>query len=339
MFKETPASTTNKPIQQVVNAEYDFNNMEEPQYRETLDEKDLIRYTKEDNRESHEYCNYGYGTNDFNNEYNNRLTKKLNKKIEKNSELSYKPEDTNASRVNHPRKIKVSYKDYREFTTRFKQKNDLTFTIPKPYSFTIRDEDFKKNKKIQAILDERREKEEAILGYRFKANELKSHIFINQYESMQAAEKENRKFNLELYKEKIKNEMRPFSFYEDDKNKFIDRINKKEEAPEYLPFKANPIPWTSQVNIYEDMMTKGKLKRQERVEERARQNLINAKLPPRMEMHERKKKEAENNMKLLKQEETNVRSKSNFRVNIMNYFLLTLFLKLGKGNPTILQNP
>jgi len=322
LFKETPTNN-NVPQQHVVNVEYDEND--EQNNGETLDDRDLVRYSMENdnnamdnnNQDQDNYCNYGSNTNEFNNDYNNKLTQKITNKIEKNSNTQYEFIGTSNSKLNHPRKIQVSHRDYKEFTTRFKEKNDLTFTIPKPYAFQVRDEekDGRPNRKIQALLDERREKEEAILGYRFRANELKSHIFINQCESMNAAAKEIRQFNLEHYKKKVEAEMKPFSFYENDKNKYLERIHKVEEAPEYLPFKANPIPWSSQVNIYEDMISKGKVLRQTRVEERARQNLINAKLPPRMEMHERKKKEAENNMKLLKPDnETTVRSKSNFRV-------------------------
>jgi len=82
------------------------------------------------------------------------------------------------------------------------------------------------------------------------------------------------------------------------------------EPPKFLPFKANPIPWTSQVNLYEDILKKKADNRKMKVEERARTTLANAKLPPRMEMHEKKKKEVDSNMEAQKQIETRLRSKS-----------------------------
>lgn len=164
-------------------------------------------------------------------------------------------------------------------------------------------------------MDERKAKEDEILGYRFKPNELKSHIFINQFENVIEAEKARRKVRVEQQKQKILQDMKPFSFYEEDEKKFKERINLIGEGPKFLPFKANPIPWTSQVNLYEDLMKKGEDIRKQKIEERARATLLNAKLPPRMEIHEKKKKEQERNMEMLKQNEPKTRSKS-FRVRI-----------------------
>ena len=46
--------------------------------------------------------------------------------------------------------------------------------------------------------------------------------------------------------------MRPFSFYDVDFKSFYERKNKECLPPKFLPFKANPIHYKSQVNnIYE----------------------------------------------------------------------------------------
>ena len=169
---------------------------------------------------------------------------------------------------------------------------------------------------MQEILNERKEKEDEIMGQQFRANDLKTHIFINQFENVIEAEKARRKIRVEQQKQKILQEMRPFSFYEEDEKRFKERINQIGEGPKFLPFKANPIPWTSQVNLYEDLMKKGEDFRKQKVEERARATLLNAKLPPRMELHEKKKKEQERNMEMLKQNEPKTRSKSFFKVYI-----------------------
>jgi len=124
------------------------------------------------------------------------------------------------------------------------------------------------------------------------------------------AEKAKRMVRVEAQKQKIVQHMKPFSFYEDDERKFKERYNQVAEPPKFLPFKANPIPWTSQVNLYEDLMKKGEDVRKQKREERAKATLQSAKLPPRMEMHEKRKKENDQNVEAQKQIETRLRSKS-----------------------------
>jgi hypothetical protein len=94
--------------------------------------------------------------------------------------------------------------------------------------------------------------------------------------------------------------------------KYKEKLSRECKPLEFASFKANPIPWTSQVNLYEDIITKHKREREMRVEERARQNLQSAKLPPRMEMHERKKKQQEEEVKSMQSNISNTinRSKS-----------------------------
>jgi hypothetical protein len=209
-------------------------------------------------------------------------------------------------------KLKFSYNDYKEFIIGFKPRNDLNVTIPNPPSFY--DKKGKKEKKIKEILNERKEEEDKILGYRFKPNELKREIFISQFENIIIAEKARRMQRCEKLKQKIIQDMKPFSFYELDEKKYKDKLIKECVPPQFLPFKANPIPWTSQVNLYEDMLTKKAVERNQRVEERARQNYLMAKLPPRMEMHDKKKKLQEEELKTMDKVSKTVRSKS-FKVS------------------------
>lgn len=209
-------------------------------------------------------------------------------------------------------KLKFSYNDYKEFITGFKPRNDLNVTIPNPPSFY--DKKGKREKKIKEILDERKEEEDKILGYRFRPNELKREIFISQFENIIVAEKARRMQRCEKLKQRIIQDMRPFSFYEVDEKKYKDKLINECIPPQFLPFKANPIPWTSQVNLYEDMLTKKAVERNQRVEERARQNYLMAKLPPRMEMHDKKKKLQEEELKTMDKVSKTVRSKS-FKVS------------------------
>ena len=196
-------------------------------------------------------------------------------------------------------KLTLSYNDYKEFIVGYKPRKELNVTIPIPPSFY--DKPGKKEKKIKEIIEERKREEDEILGHRFKANELKREIFISQFENIIVAEKAKRQQRCEKLKQKIVQDMKPFSFYEVDEKKYKERLVKECCPPEFLPFKANPIPWTSQVNLYEDMLTKKAVERNQRVEERARQNLLSAKLPPRMEMHEKKKKLQEEELKSMTQ--------------------------------------
>lgn len=208
-------------------------------------------------------------------------------------------------------KLNLSYNDYKEFIIGFKPKKELNVTIPIPPSFY--DKKGKKEAKIKQIIEERKKEEDEILGYRFKANELKREIFISQFENIIVAERERRKYRCEKLKQKIIQNMKPFSFYDCDEKKYKERLEKECNPQQFLPFKANPIPWTSQVNLYEDMLTKQADERKQRVEERARQNYSLAKLPPRMEMHEKRKKIQDEEMKGMEGVKYNNRSKS-FRV-------------------------
>jgi len=211
-------------------------------------------------------------------------------------------------------KLQISYNDYKDFICGFKPKRDLNITIPKPPSFY--DKPGKKQEKINKILEERKEKEDQILSHKFKANELKREIFINELGNIIESEKKKRHLRQEKIKQKIIENMCPFSFYESDEKKYKNKLQSESKPLEFLPFKANPIPWTSQVNLYEDIITKQKKDREIRVEERARQNLQSAKLPPRMEMHERKKKLQEEEIKAMEKNLTksSIRSKSMSKV-------------------------
>lgn len=235
-------------------------------------------------------------------------------------------------RQKDPKNIKITYKDYTDFVNRYKvsSKSELNFTIPKPFPFMKKDYNQRKLKKMEEILEERKRKEDEILRYRFHANEVKKEIFISQFENIIEEEKFKRKQRTEKLKEKIVQEMKPFTFYENDEKKYKEKITRVSEGPQFLPFKANPVPWTSQVNLYEDLVKKSSDIRKKRVEVRARETLTNAKLPPRMEMHEKKKKQIEEEMKTMEQEnKKKKRCLSSFKV-ITCFLLLLMSFSLVK---------
>jgi hypothetical protein len=209
--------------------------------------------------------------------------------------------------------VKVTYKDYLDFTKQYKTKKQLKFTIPKPFEFARRNDHSKKLRKIENILEDRKKKEDEFLNYRFRPNDLKREMFISSLGNIIESEKANRKYRTEKLKEKIIQDMRPFSFYEQDEARYKQKIQTESQPPEFLSFKANPIPWKSQITILEDIMKRDELQRQMRIEERARKTYQNAKLPPRMELHEKKKKMQEQELKVLAESKITKRSKSSFK--------------------------
>lgn len=245
-------------------------------------------------------------------DFNSRLTKSLRRKIKRQENVN----NLSQSRIENKKNIKISYKDYTDFVNKYKvsSKGELNFTIPKPFPFMKKDYHQRKLRKMQEILEERKRKEDEVLGFRFRANDLRREMFISQFKNIIEQERFKRTQRTEQLKQKIVQEMKPFSFYETDEKKYKEKIARQSEGPQFLPFKANPVPWTSQVNLYDDLVKKSEDKRKIRIEERARGTLNNAKLPPRMEMHEKKKKQADQEMKLMEKTQSKKRCKSSFKV-------------------------
>jgi hypothetical protein len=233
---------------------------------------------------------------------NNSFNKSLNKSL-KNSLKEKISKKSNS-------KVTVDYKDYKNFLKKYKSKKEINFTIPKPFEFLKTDYDARKLRKMQEILEERKQKEDEIVNHRFKANELKREIFISQFDNIIEAERANRKYRTERLKEKIIQDMKPFSFYEQDERKHKEKLERRCEAPKFASFKANPVPWTSQVNLYEDILKKMEVMRKARIEQRKIETAKAAKLPPRMEMHEQKKKRETQEMKMMDTIKTVKRSQS-----------------------------
>ena len=178
-----------------------------------------------------------------------------------------------------------------------------------------REDHQKKILKIQEILEERQKIEDDIINYKFKPNPPRREMFFSQFENILQEEKFKRKQRTEKIKARIIHEMKPFSFFEADEKRFKEKANKICEVPSFMPFKSTPIPWTSQVNLYEDLIEKSSEKRRLRLEERAMETLNNARLPPRMEMHEKIKREKIQDMKYLEESNNNFNKRSqSFRV-------------------------
>jgi hypothetical protein len=136
----------------------------------------------------------------------------------------------------------------------------------------------------------------------FKANPIRYKSQVNMYEgdlsNIIEREKIERKKRTDKLKEEIQKNMKPFDFYDEDERKYKERINQECIPPQFPQFKANPIRYKSQVNMYDGIIGDSREKREERIQKRALETLNNAKLPPRMEMHEKQKKLQEQEKKI-----------------------------------------
>ena len=196
------------------------------------------------------------------------------------------------------RKIAISYHEYLTFLRRFHHKDQINFTIPEPFEFLKKNYQKKKIQKIKEILEERVRDEDYFVYYQFHANELKKGIWGNQMQNIIEYEKEQRQQRTEKLKEKIIAEMKPFSFYEKDERKYKEKIKQEPIPPTFPPFRANAIKWLSQVLIYEDMLKQEEEERNIRIKERMEKTAKASKLPPRMDMYEKERKDREEQKKL-----------------------------------------
>ena len=220
-----------------------------------------------------------------------------------------KPKKTKIKMKND--KIKISYQEYLTFLRRFHTKDQINFTIPEPFNFLKNDYQQKKIMKMKEILEERVNIEEHYRNHQFHAIKLKEGIWGNRMQNIIEYERQQRQMRQDKLKEKIVAEMKPFSFYDADERKYRERLQQECQPPIFPPFRANAIKWLSQVNIYEDMITRQKKEREERVKERMEKTMKASKLPPRMQMHENQRK--------LKEEEDKLYNKNKKRNKTQTY--------------------
>ena len=227
---------------------------------------------------------------------------------------------------------------------RYNKKSDINFTIPDPPDFLKINYHEKKLAKIQEILEERKKNEDDIFNHTFHANPLNKKMFnqTGNLKNISDKEKEKRDRRIELKKNDIIANMRPFSFYDKDFVSFVTRKNQECIPPKFIPFKANPIKWRSQVKMYDGML-ENENTRKERNQRRAEFLLSQAALPPRMEMHEKQKKlQQEEEKKMEKQRNKQDKERRLFKAkNAPNFerlhekFINTLEKKKRAAHPTV----
>ena len=227
----------------------------------------------------------------------------------------------------------------------YNKKSDLNFTIPKPFEFLKEDYHGKKLIKMKDILEKRKKNEDDVFKHTFHANPLNKRMFDTKGDLRNLIEREKsaRQKRIERKKIEILSSMKPFSFYDSDFNSFIERKNQECLPPKFAPFKANPIQYKSQVNMYEGNTKNSKEARQERIHQRALSTFNAASLPPRMEMHEKQKKLQEKEKLLIeKQKEEFEKNKRIFRAkeapnfNVLHEkFINVLEKKKRAAQPTV----
>ena len=187
-----------------------------------------------------------------------------------------------------------------QYSQNFPKKSDINFTIPQPFNFLKKNYHEKKLLKMQEILEDRQKKEDKVFKHTFHANPLNKRMFNKEGDLSNIIEREKaaRKKRTDKLKEEIQKNMKPFDFYDEDERKYKERIHQECMPPQFPQFKANPIRYKSQVNMYEGIIGESREKRDERIQKRALETLNNAKLPPRMEMHEKQKKLQEQEKKI-----------------------------------------
>ena len=226
----------------------------------------------------------------------------------------------------------------------YSKKSDLNFTIPKPFEFLKEDYHGKKLLKMREILEERKKNEEDIFRHTFHANSLNRKMFDTNGDLRNVIERERaaRKKRVDKKIKEIQSHLRPFSFYDADLKSFIIRKNQECIPPKYVPFKAHPVRYKSQVNMYEGKTNYEKERRQERIHQRALSVFNAASLPPRMEMHEKQKKLQEKEKMMIEQRKIeNEKNNRLFRAKkapnfkeLQEKFINILDKKKGAARPT-----
>ena len=196
----------------------------------------------------------------------------------------------------------VTGRDYVEHRRSKKRKGKSTerkITVPKPFKFDTREKIRPKSireRKVDEMIEEKRIEEDKLLAYKFRAKQPAKEIITPLFKKIND-KNEKRRQEVKANSMKItKEKENPFSFYERD---VANKEAKKNRDP-YMNeefqkgnFKANDVPRSSQVPLYWKKLEREQAEREIRVKRAAEENFKKSKLPPRMEMHERMKKEKE----------------------------------------------
>ncbi len=187
--------------------------------------------------------------------------------------------------------------DKQKKTKKSRDPEESKITVPKPFNFAQHDQKKLEKKRRQQKLVAEKAKEPPPSTKPFVANPIPVTTLLPRYEMIRAQE-EARRMEVKQNSYAItRAREKPFSFYAKDNQKYLKkRLDPEEEPTGEKPFKANPVPLSAAVQIFDQMQRKRELARDERIKKRAEVLMAESKLPPRMEMHkgeESKKKKPE----------------------------------------------
>lgn len=144
---------------------------------------------------------------------------------------------------------------------------------------------------MEQMVQEKNTKEENIINSQFRSKPVPPEVTIPRYQTIM---ENNESRRLEVKKNSMaltRQNEKPFNFYLRDLNK------KKPDPEDYLcqdlkrvQFKANPIPRSCSVLMFDQLLAKQEADRENRKKQFKERNAGKAKLPERMQMHEEKKK-------------------------------------------------
>ena len=187
----------------------------------------------------------------------------------------------------------LTYYDYKKVLNKYSDKKNIDFTIPQPFDFQ-KDPKSKINaaKRLKNLLMTRKEAEDKIINNQFKANDLKTEIFIGNINNLMEADKNAKKKRVEKGMKRLQEQMCPFSFVEEDEEKQKLKREKQKiyesTKEKFKQFKANPIKHTSRGGMNaEQIAKKENEERDKRIKENAIKIYNQSKKPPGMEQHEK----------------------------------------------------
>ena len=190
----------------------------------------------------------------------------------------------------------VTYYDFKKVLNKYSDKKNIDFTIPQPFEFQ-KDSKSRINgaKRLIKFLEERKEVEDNMLKNQFRANDLKTEMFIGNINNLMEADKNAKKKRVEKGMKKLQEQMCPFSFVEEDEKNQRIKIAKQKKyentKEKFKQFKANPIKPSSRGGLNaEEIARKENEEREKRIKKNAEKIYKESRMPPGMEAHEKNQK-------------------------------------------------
>ena len=185
--------------------------------------------------------------------------------------------------------------DYKEEMIPKDGKGKYNITVPVVFEFLNRTKEHKtiREQKVEEMIKEKHDRVEEERGYRFKANDIPKSTKQPKYQQILAANEERRQEVKRMSLAITKQREKPFGFYLRDQERAKHQRPQSDMKPVYEPFKASIIPWRVRAPLYQEMVERAEYAREQRVKRNAEASLSLAKLPPRMQEHEDRKRQAE----------------------------------------------